>query len=96
MQCPVCKDTQLVMSERAGVEIDYCPQCRGIWLDRGELDKILERGRQDAAPAPQAAASAPAYRQDDRRHEHSHTHSHDKHYGQKPYRKKSFLEELFD
>lgn len=43
MKCPVCVDTDLVMSDRQGVEIDYCPKCRGIWLDRGELDKILER-----------------------------------------------------
>ena len=56
MQCPVCTNTQLVMSERQGIEIDYCPQCRGVWLDRGELDKIIERSAAAAAPAP---ASAP-------------------------------------
>ena len=43
MKCPVCKDTTLLMSERNGIEIDYCPECRGIWLDRGELDKLLEK-----------------------------------------------------
>jgi len=43
MKCPNCKDAILVMSQRQGVEIDYCPQCRGVWLDRGELDKILEK-----------------------------------------------------
>lgn len=42
MKCPVDDET-LVMTERSGVEIDYCPQCRGVWLDRGELDKIIER-----------------------------------------------------
>lgn len=42
MQCPTDK-TDLVMSERSGIEIDYCPKCRGVWLDRGELDKIIER-----------------------------------------------------
>lgn len=42
MNCPVCKDSSLVISERQGVEIDYCPKCRGVWLDRGELDKIIE------------------------------------------------------
>jgi Zn-finger nucleic acid-binding protein len=46
MQCPTCKDNALVMTERQGIEIDYCPQCRGVWLDRGELDKIIERGDQ--------------------------------------------------
>jgi len=43
MQCPSCRNVALVMAERQGVEIDYCPSCRGIWLDRGELDKIIER-----------------------------------------------------
>jgi Zn-finger nucleic acid-binding protein len=52
MQCPT-DGTTLVMSERSGIEIDYCPQCRGVWLDRGELDKIIERS------APQSGASAP-------------------------------------
>lgn len=45
MKCPVCKDVTLLMSEKNGVEIDYCPECRGIWLDRGELDKIVDRAR---------------------------------------------------
>jgi Zn-finger nucleic acid-binding protein len=45
MQCPVCKEIQLVMTERQNIEIDYCPQCRGVWLDRGELDKIIERSQ---------------------------------------------------
>ena len=43
MKCPVCKDVTLIMAERNGVEIDYCPECRGVWLDRGELDKIIDR-----------------------------------------------------
>ena len=43
MKCIVCSDVNLVMSERQGIEIDYCPECRGVWLDRGELDKIIER-----------------------------------------------------
>lgn len=54
MKCPNCRDVTLVMTERQGVEIDYCPQCRGVWLDRGELDKLIERG----ALAQPAAASA--------------------------------------
>ena len=45
MKCPVCEDVTLLMSQRNGIEIDYCPQCRGIWLDRGELDKIVERAK---------------------------------------------------
>ncbi len=43
MYCPACAEVQLVMAERQGIEIDYCPQCRGVWLDRGELDKLIER-----------------------------------------------------
>ena len=56
MYCPVCKDVQLVMAERQGVEIDYCPQCRGVWLDRGELDKIIERSTQEPTVARQGPA----------------------------------------
>jgi uncharacterized protein len=51
MKCPVCNDTDLLMTERQGVEIDYCPSCRGVWLDRGELDKIIERSGEAAAPS---------------------------------------------
>lgn len=51
MQCPV-DGTPLVISDRSGVEIDYCPTCRGVWLDRGELDKIIERSAAYAAPPP--------------------------------------------
>lgn len=43
MKCPNCKDVNLIMADRNGIEIDYCPECRGVWLDRGELDKIIER-----------------------------------------------------
>ena len=51
MQCPV-DQTVLQMTDRQGVEIDYCPQCRGVWLDRGELDKIIAKSETQAAPAP--------------------------------------------
>jgi Zn-finger nucleic acid-binding protein len=57
MRCPVDNET-LVMADRNGVEIDYCPKCRGVWLDRGELDKIIERA---AGPAPMAAPPQPAH-----------------------------------
>ena len=53
MKCPHCPDTTLVMSDRQGIEIDYCPQCRGVWLDRGELDKLIER----SAATPTAGAA---------------------------------------
>ena len=92
MPCPVCR-VSLVMSERQGVEIDYCPQCRGVWLDRGELDKIIERSAQEApaaAPVQQPSFSQPQYDQGYQQpYGHGHHHRH-------PKRKKSFLEELFD
>jgi Zn-finger nucleic acid-binding protein len=96
MPCPVCK-VPLVMSERQGVEIDYCPQCRGVWLDRGELDKIIERNGQEAAPsAPQAPPRhqppQPGYSQPYAPEPH---HGYQDHRGYKK-RRKSFLEELFD
>ena len=55
MKCPICA-VDLVMSERSGIEIDYCPTCRGVWLDRGELDKIIERSQPVRAEAPPAVA----------------------------------------
>lgn len=59
MKCPVCATPDLLMTERQGIEIDYCPQCRGVWLDRGELDKIIERSTRDAAPAAQVTTPQP-------------------------------------
>ena len=82
MLCPVC-NVELVMSERSGVEIDYCPKCRGVWLDRGELDKILERSSQQATQKPQYDERM---RYDDRSGYNYH----------KPKKRESFLGELFD
>ena len=85
MLCPACQ-VDLQMTERQGVEIDYCPKCRGVWLDRGELDKIIERA---AGEAPVAAAPPrPAY--DDKRHAYD-----DRRYDEKR-KKRGFLGELFD
>ena len=94
MLCPTCR-VGLVMSERQGVEIDYCPQCRGVWLDRGELDKIIERNAREEAPRAAPPPNQPA-------HPVHHAppppaYGYDQGYGHKPYKKrKSFLEELFD
>lgn len=60
MNCPVCPSVSLVMADRSGVEIDYCPKCRGVWLDRGELDKIIERASADD-DAPRGRPSAPSH-----------------------------------
>ncbi len=88
MPCPVCK-IALVMSDRQGVEIDYCPQCRGVWLDRGELDKIIERNAREQAPvqSPPPPQAQPGYPQ-------QHAGYQKEYYHKK--RKKSFLEDLFD
>ncbi|MDP2818695.1 MAG: zf-TFIIB domain-containing protein [Polaromonas sp.] len=59
MKCPHCPDATLLMSERQGVEIDYCPQCRGVWLDRGELDKLIDFSTAAPAPVPAPARHAP-------------------------------------
>jgi len=62
MKCPHCSTT-LVMSDRQGIEIDYCPDCRGVWLDRGELDKLIERASNDA-PRPTGNTQRPTRRDD--------------------------------
>jgi uncharacterized protein len=84
MKCPV-DGTELAMSDRQGIEIDYCPTCRGVWLDRGELDKIIERSADLAVQQP----SAPAYRE---QHAYGHGDRHDP----RRKKKKSLLGELFD
>ncbi|MBM3363679.1 MAG: hypothetical protein FJY42_13665 [Betaproteobacteria bacterium] len=56
MKCPNCVESPLMMSDRQDVEIDYCPKCRGVWLDRGELDKLIERSLTAGAPAARAPA----------------------------------------
>lgn len=96
MKCPVCTTINLVMTERQGVEIDYCPECRGVWLDRGELDKILERSTpQVSAPKPQPqqhyAPQPQAYV-----NSHAPKYGHGDSHGYKQHHKKSFLHELFD
>jgi Uncharacterized protein conserved in bacteria len=90
MKCPVC-NVELVMSDRQGVEIDYCPQCRGVWLDRGELDKVIER-----SDAMMTARTPRPRHGEDRNYHHSDDNHHydDRHYRKK--RRGSFLGELFD
>ena len=86
MKCPICTTVDLIMSERQGVEIDYCPNCRGIWLDRGELDKIIDK-------AMSTEKGSPFYQQPQQNfkdYKHHENHDYYKH------RKKHWLSELFD
>lgn len=84
--CPACQEL-LVAVDRDGVEIDYCPHCRGVWLDRGELDKILERASMDASRPP--VRQQPHY-------DEWHEEDYDRKHPRKRKRLKSFLEDLFD
>lgn len=87
MKCPNCEET-LLMTHRNNIEIDYCPKCRGIWLDKGELDKLLEQeGRQETGYDRQQ-------RHDDDDHKHHRPYGDDKYKYQK--KKKSFLGDFFD
>lgn len=106
MKCPVCQETDLTMSSRQNIEIDYCPKCRGVWLDRGELDKLIERSLQEtsgqaAAPAP-ALQQQPAQPQQQQQQHHQRqsypSNDYDRsHSGyDKRYKKKSFWNEIFD
>lgn len=94
MKCPVCKDVTLLMSEKKGVEIDYCPECRGIWLDRGELEKLIEKEVSYNDSHYERRESYKDERDYDKAYEK------DKYYENKKYPRKkkreSFLEDIFD
>ena len=98
MNCPV--DNELLqMTDRSGVEVDYCPRCRGVWLDRGELDKILERAEREFRP-PVATRDDDYDRDDDRRPDYARSAPYGDDYrgAGRPYKKKkkSFLSEMFE
>jgi Zn-finger nucleic acid-binding protein len=100
MKCPNCPDSTLVMTDKQGVEIDYCPTCRGIWLDRGELDKLLDRAAAAASPAPLSAPAPAQARPAPPPHYRGQPDFEDSDFrkGQGYYRgkKKSWLNEIFD
>ena len=87
MKCPTCPEVTLVMADRQGIEIDYCPQCRGVWLDRGELDKLIEKS---ASPQTSPASRQTFRPEDDRDSKDDYRKDH---YNK---RRKSFLSEIFD
>lgn len=87
MNCPICTTVSLVMTDRQGIEIDYCPQCRGVWLDRGELDKIIDR----------STTGSSGQRFEDDRREHSRDYREPHREGQyKKKKREGFLSDLFD
>jgi len=90
MNCPQC-NTNLAMSDRHGVEIDYCPNCKGVWLDRGELEKIIERVNEQGSPGMFRPKHDDGY---DKRNQNQYD-SHDE-FGNQPGRKKGFLSDIFD
>ena len=105
MLCPHCKDVNLAMTDRQGIEIDYCPTCRGVWLDRGELDRLIERSeRAIDAPPPLTAQAPPPPREYprerdrdwDRNRDGDSRRHHDDRYAHGHRKKKSLLGELFD
>ena len=110
MKCPHCLEPDLVMTDRQGIEIDYCPKCRGVWLDRGELDKIIERAIQfEGGPRGKRDDDDDDDDDDRRRYESQQRQHQQPGYGQPPpppppygqqqpyYKKrKSFWSELFD
>lgn len=98
MKCPHCPDAVLAMTDRQGVEIDYCPQCRGVWLDRGELDKLLKRAALPANAPPLAPASAPQqhYQHPQPQQPRRDFEDSDFRSGQRQKRPRSWLSEIFD
>ena len=90
MQCPI-DGSELVMTDRQGIEIDYCPKCRGVWLDRGELDKIIERSAPPVAQRPTQSDRAETTSGYEPRRDQGGGH-----YEDRPRKKKSLLGEIFD
>jgi uncharacterized protein len=96
MHCPACKDVKLVMADRQSIEVDYCPQCRGVWLDRGELDKLIERaalvmGTYERQTPQRDRGSGDYYRE----HRAYDDDEYDDEYRRKK-RRRGFLGDLFD
>jgi hypothetical protein len=98
MFCPVCKSVELVMTDRQGIEIDYCPTCRGVWLDRGELDKLIER----SAQLERGSSTTAVYANDQSRGHGNSPGFQDSGHGHKDYghgrpgQHRSFWRDLFD
>ncbi|WP_414675283.1 zf-TFIIB domain-containing protein [Methanospirillum sp.] len=97
MKCPVC-NVDLLMGERLSISIDYCPQCRGIWLEKGKLDQLLNNGMQGSHQNPEYSDrgyNSNHVKHSEHEHDHSDDHSYDDHHSVKSHKKKSFFDDLF-
>lgn len=94
MKCPI-DDNELSMTDRQGIEIDFCPKCRGVWLDRGELDKIIERSTEGTANTRTVAPEQPRYQEPQSNHSLYDNNYDNRQYGKKR-KKEGFLGDLFD
>ena len=98
MNCPI-DNTELLITDRQGIEVDYCPKCRGVWLDRGELDKLIDRAAVAPPPVADRAADrydrgAPPLRERDR--DYQEYRDDDDDHRRRPGRRRSFLDDIFD
>ena len=96
MRCPVCVDVDLSISSREGVEVDFCPQCRGVWLDRGELDKIIDRVATTLEPAGRGRDDRDDRRDRDDWDDRSRRDRDDDRYEPRKRRRRGFLDDIFD
>ncbi len=94
MLCPICPNAELKMTERQGVEVDYCPKCRGVWLDRGELDKIIELSAPPKAVDRERRPDEARESRDSRESRDDRDDRDD--FNRNPRRRKSLLGDLFD
>lgn len=89
MKCPVCPDSVLMITDKQGVEIDFCAACRGVWLDRGELDKLIALSTDQNVVRQQSSPGRPDFVDSDNRNQYGGSHN-------APRRRKSWLNEIFD
>jgi uncharacterized protein len=94
MKCPIC-NVNLVMSDRQGIEIDYCPECRGVWLDRGELDKLIEKSASHTSQQVSRPQQEPTYHQTNTYQNHT-PDNHQQHNNYQHKKKESWLGDVFD
>jgi uncharacterized protein len=97
MLCPICKTTKLAISSREGIEIDYCPDCRGVWLDRGELDKLIEKAYANMHSSnPQPQVNPTQYSNPNNGYNAGYNNQHNSQYKHKKKDNDGWFGEIFD